>query len=205
MKTVVDLFVAKDRTAVFWFTMACASILLSAIYVNRMVADVSTKPVYVVMDPNGTYYFAPSVEIHEAAPMQEALTRLAMETIYTRDQARLVYDSRVKTLFFGNSIKGVYDELAKDAKKATEEERKQEIEVTSVTIFEKLTGSGAKVEAKGIISRTANVLGRPTKLRFNVTARFAWQINSRMGKNPLPPMACTEMKLGNPEPIKDDA
>ena len=137
--------------------------------------------------------------------MQEALTRLAMETIYTRDQAKLVYDSRVKTLFFGSSIQQVYDELAKDAKKAAEEERKQEIEVTSVTIFEKLPGVGAKVEAHGVISRTANVLGRPTKLRFNVTARFGWQLNSNMGNNALPPMACTGMKLENPEPIKDDA
>lgn len=198
MKSVVDLFVAKDRTAVFWFTLACASILTSAIYVRKIIADVSTKPIYVIMDSNGTYYYAPSVEIDSATPLHEAQTRLAMETIYNRKPRNLVFEDRVRTLFYSKGIEQVKEEFNKDAKKFTEEDREQTIEVTGIKVLQASSSGGALTEATGTITRHSTYKGHGKVEVFTVKGKFVWRLNKAMGINGLPPTVCVNMKLGDP-------
>lgn len=205
MKSVIDLFIAKDRTAVFWFTLACASILLSAMYVRLISADVSAKPVYVIMDANGIYYYAPSVEIKDATPLHEAQTRLAMETIYTRDPRDLVFKNRVETIFYDEGVRLVNDEFRKDAKKFVEEKRDQTIELTGITVLQAEPSGSALTEATGVLTRHSTFEGRSKVERFKVKGRFVWRLNKGMGVNGLPPTVCVNMRLADPERIEDEA
>lgn len=200
MKTVVDLFVAKDRTAIFWFMLACVSIVLSGMYVSRVVADLSTKPVYLIMDANGVYYVAPSLEFENATPLHEAQTRLAMETIYNRGPRDIVYVERLRTLFFGPGIEKVNADLRKEAKKFIDEERDQTIEVTDIKILKVDPKGGVKTQATGIITRHSNIKGQPRVETFKVTNVFLWKINKGMGKNGLFPTVCFDMSLNDPVP-----
>src|SRR6188768_3133962 len=116
MKSVVDLFIVKDRTAIFWFTMACVSIVSCALFVQRIVAAIQQKPQYVIMDARGTYYLAPSVEFEKATDLHIKQTQLAMETLYTRDVDELRFAPRLKKLFSGDARTQIEREfLAPDA------------------------------------------------------------------------------------------
>ncbi|MCB1226027.1 MAG: hypothetical protein KDK99_09485 [Verrucomicrobiales bacterium] len=204
MKSVVDLFIAKDRTALFWFTLACASILLSAIYVRTIVTHVSTKPVYVIMDANGIYYFAPSTDIDQAVPLHEAQTRLAMQTIYERGPKSLVFGDRVKTLFFDQGVDLVGEEYRRDARKFAEEEIEQSVEITDVKIIIADPSGGSLTEAAGVLTRKSRFEGRSKVERFQVKNRFVWRLNKNMGGNSLPPTVCVNLRLSEPERMEEE-
>src|SRR5580704_5627889 len=156
MKSVVDLFIVKDRTAVFWFTMACVSIVCSAIFVQRVLAAINTKPQYVIMDASGVYYLAPSVDFEKARALHVAQTRLAMETLYTRDLDVLRFDARSKKLFTPDAIIQMRkDLLYPDAKPFSEQKVHQTIEIDEADIFKnKIDPSGVAITyAKGRLER----------------------------------------------------
>jgi hypothetical protein len=202
MKNLVDLFVAKDRTAVFWFVMACASIVCSAIYTRTVIADVRTKPQYVIMDGNGIYYKAPSVEFAQAEALHLAQSRLAMETIYTRTPRNVVFDERVPRLFYASAKDGFYKEITTEAKKFEEEERSQTVEVTSVEVMPGYPKSVAVVRAKGIITRHSIFKGKEKTEQFTVNNQFVWILNPNMETNGGFPTLCYQMLLSDPKKVE---
>lgn len=205
MKNVVDLFIAKDRTSLFWFTMACASILLSSVYVSKIIADVNTKPVYVIMDRNGTYYYAPSIEIKQATPLHEAQTRLAMETIYTREPRALKFKTRLPMLFAGGAVTSVTAEFDRESAKFIEEARSQTVEVQSIEIGEPVPGTAVVTRAKGILTQTRTFGGKTETTRFSVSAGFGWGINMGMGTdNSNPPTICIAARLSPPTKLEEE-
>ena len=199
MKNVVDLFIVKDRTDIFWFTMACASILCSAIYVKTVIAAVQKKPQYVIMDGTGVYYLAPSVEFEGAKELHLAQTRLAMETLYTRTPQNLVFKNRINRLFIGEGVEMVNNEFKTDAKKFVEEERSQTIDVYEEPTIYKIDPRGQAItHAKGRIIRHSTFKGQKKTEVLYVDNYFYWKMNARMVDNILFPTACFKMKLSDP-------
>lgn len=202
MKSVVDLFVVKDRTAIFWFTMACVSIVGSAIFVQRMLAAISTKPQYVIMDANGTYYLAPSVEFEKARSLHVAQTRLAMETLYTRDLDQMRFAARAKKLFTRDAIDQIHhDVLDPDANPFKEQKVEQTVEVTEADIFKnKIDPRGAAITyAKARLTRNSKFKGQAKTETFTVECFFFWRINTRMADNGGFPTFCYQIKANEPK------
>ena len=204
MKNVVDLFIAKDRTAVFWFVMACAAILCCGLYVQQIISSIAKKPQYVIMDSSGIYYLAPSVEFENATELHREQTRLAMETIYTRKARNLVFNDRVEKIFYKAGIEQVKTELLKDAKKFEEEEREQTIEITETKVISKMP-TAVVTEARGILNRTSKFEGRTKVESLSVAARFAWAMNPNMANNGLYPTVCMKIVFGEPKLIEEAA
>lgn len=200
MKNVVDLFIVKDRTAIFWFTMACASIFCSAIYVKTVIAAVQKKPQYVIMDGTGVYYLAPSVELEGATELHIAQTRLAMETIYNRTPRGLVFKSRVDRLFTPEGVEKVNAEFKAEASRFSDEQRTQTVDVyEEPRVIKVMPSIGQLVtEAKGRITRSGTFKGQKKTEILYVTNRFVWKMNARMAHNQLFPTACFNMKLAEP-------
>lgn len=202
MKTVVDLFIAKDRTALFWFTMACAAILCSGIYISKMVGDVSKKPQYVIMDGNGVYYLVPSVEFELATDLHIAQTKLVMETIYNRLPSKLVFEDRVNRLFYKGGIEQLKTELLKDSKKFKEEQREQTIEITDIKVVS-VKSSSVVTEGRGILTRRSTYGGREQVETLTVAGRFGWIMNPSMAANGLFPTVCVQILLGDPKKVEE--
>lgn len=199
MKNVVDLFVVKDRTAIFWFTMACASIFCSAMYVKTVVAAVMNKPQYVIMDGAGIYYLAPSVEFEQAKDLHEAQTRLAMETLYTRNPTRLVFDERVPRLFVEGALEAVNKEFKTEAKKFVEEQRTQTVEVDEIKVENRALPAGYKqTKARARLIRTSVFNGQRKLEVLHVDGVFLWKMNARLSTNRLFPSACSQVVLSEP-------
>jgi hypothetical protein len=202
MKSVVDLFIVKDRTAIFWFTMACVSIVGCALFVQRMIAAVQKKPQYVIMDASGTYYLAPSVEFEKARDLHVKQTQLAMETLYTRDADNLRFGARLKKLFSGDAINQIQTEfLAPDAKPFTEQKIVQTIEVEEADIYKNQIDSRgiAITRGKGKLTRRGTFKGQEKTEVLEVEAFFWWRINGRMADNGAFPTYCYRIKAADPK------
>lgn len=202
MKSVVDLFVVKDRTAIFWFTVACVSIVCSAIFVQRVITAVQVKPQYVIMDSTGSYYLAPSVEFEKARELHAAQTRLAMETLYTRGPEALTFDSRVKKLFTPEAITQVRkDLLIPDEKPFREQQMNQTIEIEEAGVYKNLIDprGQAVTYAKGKLTRSGTFKGQAKTEVLEVEVYFWWRINTRMADNGLFPTVCSKFKASDPK------
>lgn len=200
MKNVVDLFIAKDRTAIFWFTVACASILCSAIYVQRVIKAVQTKPQYVIMDGNGVYYLAPSVEFEKATELHVAQTRLAMETLYVRNPQTLVFKNRVSRLFFADGVKMVDNEFRAEAERFADEQITQTLDIYEAPTIYKIDGSRGQAitHAKGKLTRNSTFKGQKKTEVLYVDNYFYWKMNARMSENSWFPTVCFKMQLSEP-------
>jgi hypothetical protein len=202
MKSVVDLFVVKDRTAIFWFTMACVSIVCSALFVKQMLAAIRTKPQYVIMDPNGVYYLAPSVEFEKAKALHVAQTRLAMETLYTRDFDALRFDAREKKLFTPEAIAQIRkDFLIPDAKPFDEQKVHQTVDITEADIYgDKIDPRGLAITyAKARLIRESTFKGQSKTEYLTVEAYFFWRINTKMADNGYFPTVCYKIQAKDPK------
>src|SRR5882757_5060917 len=200
MKSVVDLFVVKDRTAIFWFTMACVSIVCSALFVQRMLAAINTKPQYVIMDASGVYYLAPSVEFEKAKSLHVAQTRLAMETLYTRDLDQVRFNERMKKLFSKDTINDIEKDLLNpDAKPFREQKVHQTIEVTEADIYKgKIDPRQAITYVKGTITRQITFKGQSKTDILTVEVFFFWRLNTKMADNGAFPTFCYKIQASDP-------
>jgi hypothetical protein len=198
MKSVVDLFVLKDRTAIFWFTMACVSIVCSALFVQRMMAAIRNKPQYVLMDANGVYYLAPSVEFEKATDLHVAQTRLAMETLYTRDGEKLHFEDRVKKLFTKDAIAQIKNDfLYPDSKPFRDQQVHQTVEIDEAGVYgNKIDPQGMAItRAKGTLHRQLTFKGLAKTDVYDVEAFFFWKINTKMADNGAFPTVCYKIQL----------
>jgi hypothetical protein len=199
MKSVVDLFLVKDRTAVFWFTMACVSIVCCAIFVQRIVMAVSVKPQYVIMDAAGTYYLAPSVEFERATAMHEAQSRLALETLYTRDVDVLRYQERALKLFNAEGMRQIdADFLKPDQNPFKEQKVVQTVDVDEASIYQIDPRGVALTLAKGRLTRKSEFQGQAKTETFDVKAYFFWRINTTMAVNGAFPTVCYKIQASDP-------
>ena len=204
MKSVVDLFVVKDRIAIFWFTMACVSIVCCAIFVQKVVAAVKVKPQYVIMDSTGTYYLAPSVAFEHAKDLHAAQSRLALETLYNRGPEDLDYRPRMKKMFTEEAQMAIAkDILAPDEAPFREQQTRQTVEVTEAGVYKNLIDPRgmAVTIAKGKLTRKSNFKGQARTEELEVVAYFWWTINTRMADNGLFPTVCTKFKAEDPKKI----
>jgi len=169
MKGVVDLFVAKDRTAILWFLIACVSIALSAAYVKTMVAEVRSKPQFVIM---------------------------AMETIFNRNPSGLDNDNRRPRLFVGQANDSIDQELAKESAIFRDEEFHQKVEVDDIQVL-RTTGEGeALTSAKGQLIRIGKFKGKPINETWEVEAKFVWALNKGFGRrNAFFPTVCRQIQV----------
>jgi hypothetical protein len=198
MKNVVDLFVAKDRTALFWFILACASMLLSALYARSIISAVQTKPQYVIMDGAGIYYLAPSVEFAQATALHHAQARLAMETLYTRTPEGLPLGNRLTKMFTKPARDLVKAELAKDEKKFETQKITQSVQDIQVLIGKVDPNGFIETRVSAKLTRQGTFDGKQQTKVFSVKAAFGWILNTSMAANGGYPTVCNIVVTGDP-------
>ncbi|MCP5541204.1 MAG: hypothetical protein H7A53_12250 [Akkermansiaceae bacterium] len=193
MKGVVDLFVSKDKIAVFWFLVACLSVVGSGWYLRKTIADVRAEPHFVIMDGAGVYYLAPTADFEDAVELHAAQTRLAMESLLNRGPNGPDSPNRIKKIFTDTAIEYIENEYQKEAKTFRDQKIHQKVEVGSTEVL-KTVGEGAITSAEGQVIRVGVFDGKAFNEVYDVSARFAWALNRDMRFNGRYPTVCTQMK-----------
>ena len=181
MKGVTDLFLAKDRMAVFWFLVSCITIACCAIYVKAIMADSHKQSRVVIMDDAGVYYITPSLEFQDAKALHTAQTRLAMETLFNRGPKQLDNLSRVGELFTSESAKSVMEAFFPQEQKLFDERQyHQKVEIQSIVLTRTVGNLVAVTSVKGQLIRTGVFDGNPEDSTWDVEVNFGWVVNSTM-------------------------
>ena len=71
----IDLFIHKDKVAVFWFVVALAVTAGFWWERQRLVKNLMAKPQFFVMDANHTYYLPAAMDFGSAKEIHAAQTR----------------------------------------------------------------------------------------------------------------------------------
>jgi len=193
MKGVVDLFIAKDKIAVFWFLVTCGVIVGAAWYLDKSIKEVHSKPQFVIMDSAGVYYLAPTVDFENAVELHAAQTRLAMETLFNRGPNGLDSPKRLPKLFAPKAIEFIAEEMKGEGATFRNQKIHQKVEVEKTEVL-KTVGEGALTSATGQIIRVGVFKGKTFNEVYDVTARFAWMLNKDMRNNGQFPTVSVQLK-----------
>jgi hypothetical protein len=208
MKSVVDLFVVKDRTAIFWFTVACASVVANVVFIHQMVATVAEKPQYVIMDGAGNYYVAPSVEFEHAGELHAAQTRLAVETLYSRGPEKLEYPHRLERLFTPEALGQIRGELfSPDERPFREQQIHQTVEILEAGVYkDKIDPRGMAItHSKALLTRHSTFQGQEKTEVFEMEIYLWWRLNPDMARNGRFPTVCFQIKFADPVKLTPEA
>lgn len=196
MKGVTDLFLAKDRMAVFWFLVSCITIALCAWYVKAILADSHRQPRIVIMDDAGVYYITPSLEFQDAKALHTSQTRLAMETLFNRGPKSLDNQSRVAELFTPAGAKFAFETFfPKEQKLFEERQYHQKVEIQSIVVAQTVGDTIAVTSVKAQLIRSGVFDGNPEDSIWDVEVNFGWVVNDTMFPNGGFPTQCLTFKV----------
>lgn len=202
MRAVSHLFLARSRAAVFWFLVTCGTIGGSAFYVQEVVAEVRTKPQYVMAGSANLYYLAPDLDVETPTEMHVAQTRLAMESIFNRSPARLDQQNRLLKLFSDEALQQIKaGVIIPQLKTFRENQLHQKVEIGE-TIVNIQEGEGAATTvAVGQLIRTGVVGETTINETWSAKVFFTWQSNPNFEDHAMYPTICNSVTFFSMERI----
>jgi|GEM_PF-1019965 len=186
-RSAIDTLVARDKTAVFWFLVACVVASGCAWYLVIMAEVLKARPPFVVMDTSGAYYVAPGLNFDSMKPMHEDLTMIAVETMFERGPEGLYHPDRVDKLFSrpGNSM--LQDILRKESSYFKNQKVEQTVELEGEPKVTGALSTAVATSATGLITRRGFFKGQPQVETYRFKVAFIWKMNSNMRGNRLYP------------------
>jgi hypothetical protein len=168
----------------------------SLYYVQSIVAEVRTKPQYVMAGSPDLYYLAPDLSLETPTELHVGQTRLAMETIFNRSPSRLDHQDRLALLFTPAAVDQVNDRLIRrDAKEFKENQLHQKVEIEEVTVkIEEGQGSATTV-ATGQLVRAGVTGDHAVNEIWAVKLFFNWERNANLGGQGLLPTLCNSVSV----------
>jgi hypothetical protein len=178
-KSVVDVFVAKDRTAGFFFLLALACVTGSYLYVEKFRAAMALRAPVLLVDRAGTLRQTPATSFAGAAAAHEAQTRLLVAHLFNRSSGNLEAPKLSPMLLEGKALEWLTKDLSKGSRRSKSLETLQTVEITSVKMGP-AQGTSCRVDAEGVIKRVTTFEGRSETRRTLVKCVCAWRFNPTM-------------------------
>lgn len=194
MKAVANLFIARSRAAIFWFTVCVVVVVGSGMYVESRISEVRTRWQYVMASSSSLYYLDPGLKAERREDLHAAQTRMAMETMFNRGPAGLDHQAR-RFKLFTPEVNAVVNKAIVVPEvlvfRDTQAHQKVEIEKIEVNIQE---GIGeATTVGYGQLIRTAQENGIFVNRVFSVKVFFAWKLNPSPVDRAMYPTICTDV------------
>lgn len=171
----VDAMVAKDRVTVFWFMFACIVAAGCAYYVMIVSETLKYRPPFVIMDGAGVFYSAPGVNFADAEPMHEALTELAVESMFDRGPNGLNQGSRLLKLCTRDGLTEIQKVIQTEEGFFRSQDIEQTFEIDEIKVLGAV-GIAAGTQAKGRIYRRGQFGGDLEEVSEFVV-QFKWVMN----------------------------
>lgn len=156
----IDTLIVRDRTAVFWFLVACAVGTACATYTILLAEVLQKRPPFVVMDTAGAFYVPDGVTYNDPKTirMHEEMGNILAETLLARTPEGRIYEDRMSKLLWQENNKtpaqeAIKDDFEKEAGNFKSLGMTQTV-VIDKTVLAKVTGSQAVTITTGTVTRT---------------------------------------------------
>lgn len=206
----IDTLIMRDRTAVFWFLVACAVGTACATYTMLLAEVLRDRPPFVVMDTAGAFYVPNGVTYGDAinSRMHEEMGNILAETLLARTPEGRVYEDRMTKLLWTDERGDVLAEvpLKKDFQKEAAYFKSQQVNQTVVidkTKVGKTSGSQAVTSTTGTVTRVSIFSGKQKIEKFRFTLVVKWHQNANIRKNKGFPSQVMEFGSLTLEPITE--
>lgn len=180
----IDTLVVRDRTAVFWFLVACAVGAGCGFYIMQLSTVMQSRPPFVVMDTAGAFYVPYGVVFnHEKnTAMHIQMGDLLAETLLTRMPDGLVYDDRLPKLYWENEKRDqpALQEIKKEVQKEEKYFKSQQVRQTAViekTVIVASSATRVGTSTTGIVRRTSVFNGKEKVEFYRFKLLVKWHQN----------------------------
>ncbi len=181
-KPVIDLFIQKDKVALFWFVFAIGVTTVFWWERQRLVAALQTKPQFFVMDANNTYYLPASLDFEDAKAVHAAQTRLAMEAVFNRNPSGPDNPDRLKRILGIELYQKTNRRLEEETKAFREKEIHQKVELGAIQILQ-VRDDSVLTGVEGQLIRNGVFRNKPFTEVLEVQAQFKFILNPDMRHN----------------------
>ena len=178
----IDLFIHKDRLALFWFLIALTACVGFWFERQRLVTNLMAKPQFFVMDANHTYYLPSAMDFGSAKEIHAAQTRLAMEAIFNRSPSGVDSPERLRRLFGRDAYQEAKAGIKADAKEFEDKAIHQKVELGPIQILQ-VRDDSVLTGVEGQLIRSGIFRGKSFTEVLTVTAQFKFLLNPDMTSN----------------------
>lgn len=202
-RSAIDTLVARDKTAVFWFLVACFVAAGCAWYLVIMAEALKARPPFVVMDTAGAYYVAPGLNFDTMTPMHVALTQTAVETMFERGPQGLYNPDRVNRLFNRVGKAALDDILKKEGGYFQNQKVEQTVELDGEPKVLKALPTAVATQATGLLTRRGIFKGQAQVEAYRFKVSFIWRMNPDMRTFPAYPAVIEKISQYSLEKISE--
>jgi hypothetical protein len=193
MKGVTDIFISKEKLALFWFSLACVFLAITGWHTYN-VADTSRGSMLYVPIEKSNFYLDRSLDQHELDDVINYHTRHALETYLNRGPKGLLNRDRVPLLFSGIALEQVDLDLRENAYDFDTRRIHQMVEVGTVNVEYSLDGSVETVAMGQIVRVSVDPTSNEAVTQsIAVSARMNWIRNPNLRDSRRFPFVCTNV------------
>ena len=181
-KPVIDLFIQKDKVAIFWFVFAV--VVTAGFWWERqkLITSFQQKPQFFVMDENSTYYLPAAMDFEDAKDVHAAQTRLAMEAIFNRNPGGPDSPDRLERILGVELYQKTERRLGDETKAFREKEIHQKVELGAIQILQ-VRDDSVLTGVEGQLIRNGVFRNKPFTEVLEVNAQFKFILNPDMRHN----------------------
>lgn len=178
----IDLFIHKDRVALFWFFIALAVTAGFWWERQRLVKHLMTKPQFFVMDANHTYYLPSAMDFGGAKEIHAAQTRLAMEALFNRSPSGPDSPERLKRILGKEAYQTATKAFQREAAEFEDKQIHQKVELGPIQVLQ-VRDESVLTGVEGQLIRSGVFRGKPFTESLGVKAQFKFILNPDMTAN----------------------
>ncbi|MBE2283527.1 MAG: hypothetical protein IAE77_08690 [Prosthecobacter sp.] len=208
--SVIDTLVTRDRTAVFWFLVACAVGAGCAIYIVMLAEVLRKRPPFVVMDTAGAFYLPSGVVYSHPtnAVMHKQMGDLLAETLLARNPDGLIYQDRLPKLYWQDERRELpafaqirkHVQLEEGYFKSQRVNQTVQIDKTELLGF---TNTRMGTLTTGTVERTLIFSGKTKTEKYRFSLKVKWHQNLDIATNEGFPSQVEELVELKLEPVTE--
>lgn len=193
MKGVTDIFISKEKLALFWFSLACLFLAITGWHTYNVAVSSRGSMLYVPIEKS-EFYLDRSLDQHELDDVINYHTRLALETYLNRGPNGMLNTDRKELLFSGLALEQVGLDLRDNAYDFEKRRIHQMVEVGGVNVEYSLDGSAETVATGQIIRVSVDpTTNEAVTQSIAVSARMEWIRNPNLRDSRRFPFVCTNV------------
>lgn len=194
MKGVADIFISKEKLALFWFMVACGCLAITGWYVYDVAVSSRGSMLYVPIEKSFVYLDR-SLQQQDLDELVDYHARLSLETFLNRGPKGALTGERLRLLYAGAGMNQVEKELQESYYDFHTRHIHQVMEVGQVRVQHFPNGE-AETVAQGQLVRVSldPTTNEAVNQSFAVTARQTWERNQNLRDSRRFPFVCTNIE-----------
>jgi hypothetical protein len=188
MRGISDIFISKDKVAMFWFIVTCATLAGTAWYLKSLADEGRTRMLYVPMTREGVIEIDPAMDEDTTNELLDYQTRIALETLLNRGPSGPVNSSRISKIFIDGALEWVMKDIQASLFDFRDKQRRQMVELGASDVRISDDGSATVSITGQVVSVSVDPLEqRIVNQVHTVTATVSWVKNKHLRDSKLFP------------------